>query len=1002
MKFLFLDNSWMIWSFFLTILFSQKAYSQTGEIEIPNIRDYGGTIKINDTIDYFLIRQNNTDYYYFKILKFDKSQNSIDTLGTFHGRNFINDLISTNEGIYFLTNYYEGIDVVYKLHWLNYNGQTQSSEILSAPKLLSADSVNLYFSIQLPNNSYELKRFNKTNGQINSITTTNKQFLFSLEEESINYFVTLKSDGNLSVDKYDTGIGFHNFLDTDIPYNLYNTLYRGKFHGKHYISIGENNQNKFYEINLNTPAINLLAEHREYYYGSYYDFESGVFTAIADEYIATSEFSGEFKYYYVRGLISDSTQVDTIRFSNKLAQYNPQFTAQYSNLNGKVIRGYTYFHGFEPFYVTDSIYLLKDVASNIKNGWVNEFEENGSQFPNFMYQYGLDTIFTIMSNLNDNKLYLYSIKDSIIKSYFPLENVYYVKPLSIFNNNFYSTYVLENKLIINFRSLSENLEPQPTVVDQIQSDVWARNLVYVNEQYYTEPNNKQQLSTIKLMKDGAVVAATRSGSSYKSKIANEEYKIIDDAYGGYQIYKLDSLGKVIWNHSSGDKYFGNWADYPLLVDVDSLGDIYMSGVFFKNYYFEDDTISVERCGNFLMKLDGETGEKIWFKLISENYYFDDFNIDQMKIKGETIYLSFTYRNFNCTIDGVSLSNSLVSPINALAKFNFNGDFISAHNTPTEWTDYYGQTWAMDISNDQIITIQSQGAYNIWASCEYKNYGYFNQILDLNGTVKDVVPMYSSDLGSVRCGFINDNGFNAFGYYRGTLDLEVYENTTPTLSSCNANKGFMYQYNFDDGFSELKISNESFFPFASKMYGSYYYVYGRGANNELMIVKFSKDGKEIGYKPLGQFIDELTYKAYQMFDVNDDYIVISGDSFEENSDYLVPSPVSLFRYLTVIKTKNDAWLNDVKIFENKPRIFNSDINDDLVIYPNPSNGMFTIKFENPIYTNLDIYSVNGEIIYKGELNDKFDQPFDIRNAANGLYIARIYNNETVKTVRIIKN
>jgi hypothetical protein len=43
----------MIWSFFLTILFSQKAYSQTGEIEIPNIRDYGGTIKINDTIDYF-------------------------------------------------------------------------------------------------------------------------------------------------------------------------------------------------------------------------------------------------------------------------------------------------------------------------------------------------------------------------------------------------------------------------------------------------------------------------------------------------------------------------------------------------------------------------------------------------------------------------------------------------------------------------------------------------------------------------------------------------------------------------------------------------------------------------------------------------------------------------------------------------------------------------------------------------------------------------------------
>ena len=1001
MKFLFLNNSWMIWSIFLTILFSQKAYSQTGEIEIPNISDYGGTIKINDTIDYFLVTETNTDYNYFKILKFDKSQNSIDTLGSFHGINFIKSSILTNEGIYFLTNYYEGNDVVYILHWLNHNGQTVSREILGAPtKLLSADNENLYFTTQLANNSYELKRFNKTNGQINSITTTNNQFLFSLEDESINYFVTLKTDGNICVDKYDTGIGFQNLLNTDIPFNFNSTIYRGKFHGKHYISISKNNQVKFYEINLNTPEINLLAEHREYYYGSYYDFESGVFTAIADEYLGGSV----LEHNYVRGLIFEPTQVDTIRFSKELAQYKPMFTMFTGQplLNSKVIRGYTYFHGFEPFYVADSIYLLKDVASYIQNGWVNKFEDEGSRLPYFINQYGPDTMFTVMSNFNDNQLYLYSIKDTIIKSYFPLESVYDIMYPSIFNDNFYSTYVLENKLIIKFRSLSENLEPQSTVEDQNHLDVWARNLVYVNQYYFTEPSNMQQLSSVKLMNDGAVIAATRSGECDKNKIANEEYKITDNAYGGFQVYKLDSLGKLIWNHSSGPKYFGNYAEYPLLVEIDSLGDIYMSGIFYQNYYFKDDTITVDRSANFLMKLDGETGEKIWFKLISEVNYFDDFNIDQMKIKGETIYLSFTYRNFNCTIDGVSLSNSLVSPINALAKFNVNGDFISAHNTPTEWLDNYGLTWAMDISNDQIITIQSQGAYNVSASCEYKNYGYYNQILDLNGTVKAKVPIYSSDIGSVRCGFINDNTFNAFGYYRGTLDLDVFENTTPALGGCNANRGFMYQYNFDGGFSELKISNESFFPFASKMYGSYYYVYGVGTNQELMIVKFSKDGKEIGYKPLGQFIDDLTFKAYQMFDVNDDYIVISGDRFEQNTDYLVPSPVSLFRYLTVIKTENDAWLNDIKIFENKPRIFNSDIDDDLVIYPNPSNGMFSIKFENPIYTNLDIYSVNGEIIYKGNLNDKFDQQFDIRNAANGLYIARIYNNETVKTVRIIKN
>jgi SNF2 family DNA or RNA helicase len=51
MNFRFLNNSWMICSIFITVITCQKAYSQSGEIEVPNIYGYGGTIKINDTIE---------------------------------------------------------------------------------------------------------------------------------------------------------------------------------------------------------------------------------------------------------------------------------------------------------------------------------------------------------------------------------------------------------------------------------------------------------------------------------------------------------------------------------------------------------------------------------------------------------------------------------------------------------------------------------------------------------------------------------------------------------------------------------------------------------------------------------------------------------------------------------------------------------------------------------------------------------------------------------------
>jgi hypothetical protein len=170
----------------------------------------------------------------------------------------------------------------------------------------------------------------------------------------------------------------------------------------------------------------------------------------------------------------------------------------------------------------------------------------------------------------------------------------------------------------------------------------------------------------------------------------------------------------------------------------------------------------------------------------------------------------------------------------------------------------------------------------------------------------------------------------------------------------------------------------------------------------MLVKFDKNGEEIGYKPIGQHFSQLTYNAYQQFDVNDDYIAISGDMFKENAEFLVPKPISLQQYLTIIKTRNDNWLNDKKIFKNVPRNIQEITGDNVLVYPNPSNGVYNLMFENPIYNEVQVYDVSGHLVFSKELNNDEIQIIDLQFLAQGIYMLRLFNSEESRTIRVMKN
>jgi hypothetical protein len=975
--------------------------SQENEISLLQ-HNFSNKISLNDSLDFIITRPIGFSSQSFSVFKFDKTTNNLDSLFTYTRATFsgqVNAHHVFDSGLV-VVSYPSGSNVnnqVCQLHWVALDGIiVTSTEFLSISKIYKLNGSDLIFSKKNQDNTFSLQQFSITSGEITNLFTLNESMLdiFSADESDI----LVTSDNDNEIKFYDLQSYFNpNFLfGFPVTFNIGSIRYIGEFMGLNYFR-AFGSSSSFQEV----WGIDLLQGLFEFYA----QIPAGLKIELDNNlaYTPSSVFiDGEIQY--LRGTFDNLSELSVVPFSNQLAGKNNAVT---SSLSSKIARGYSYKHGFEPFYISDSIYLLTDFAKNIASGWMNtSFLDNGfGTVPFFIIPFGTDSCYTVMTNFSDDQYYVYSIKDTTFQSYFPIERNLFIRDASVYNNNLYWIISDPGITVIKYRSLIENLQPQSTISNEELNDVvWSRNLFYVNEKNVLFTNDRQHLSNIKLLNDGSVIAATRRAKSVDYHLANEKYEIVDKAFGSFLVYKLDSVGKLQWQNSFGSDNFGTWLLYPLLMEVDSNEDLYFSGSFFKTFFTKNDTINVNRNAHFILKMNGESGEIEWIKIISQNYYLSDFYVDNMKIYDDELFLTFFYTGFNCNISNTTLTNQWASPINALAKYNLEGELIFAKNIPTDWTNQFGYTWMLDVENDNIATIQAQGAYNWSSSCAYNNWGYFNQISDTQGNVNDVVSLFSTDLGGVKCGFLNENELYAFGHYRGTLDLGFLSYTTPTpnQNNCNLMRGFIYKYNLDQGFIEMKVSNEYFFPFFAKHFGNNYYVYGRGENNELTLVKFNKNGQEIGYKPLGQYQNDLSLNIYQYFDVNEDFIVLSGNMFVENEEYKIPKPITLHHYMTIIKTRNDNWLNDKKIFKNVPRNIQDVLGDDIIVYPNPSDGVYNLMFENPIYNEVEVYDVSGHLVFSMSLNDDEIQTIDLQFLAQGIYMLRLFNSEESRTIRVMKN
>jgi len=91
------------------------------------------------------------------------------------------------------------------------------------------------------------------------------------------------------------------------------------------------------------------------------------------------------------------------------------------------------------------------------------------------------------------------------------------------------------------------------------------------------------------------------------------------------------------------------------------------------------------------------------------------------------------------------------------------------------------------------------------------------------------------------------------------------------------------------------------------------------------------------------------------------------------------------------------------YQSEPEIDTNPSYNAIIIYPNPSKGIYTIdlSYEEEI-TNITIYNVLGELVYDQSLTPQTQNQIDLTHLANGYYIARLNNESRSTQQKLIKN
>jgi hypothetical protein len=101
--------------------------------------------------------------------------------------------------------------------------------------------------------------------------------------------------------------------------------------------------------------------------------------------------------------------------------------------------------------------------------------------------------------------------------------------------------------------------------------------------------------------------------------------------------------------------------------------------------------------------------------------------------------------------------------------------------------------------------------------------------------------------------------------------------------------------------------------------------------------------------------------------------------------------------------SSSYLNNPTTFCFATNSETSSIEQAVVVYPNPTSGLTTLKIDLFSASKIEVFNISGYLIKSETINDVDTNPhqIDLSNLSSGLYLIKVSNADTFKTIKVNK-
>jgi hypothetical protein len=459
--------------------------------------------------------------------------------------------------------------------------------------------------------------------------------------------------------------------------------------------------------------------------------------------------------------------------------------------------------------------------------------------------------------------------------------------------------------------------------------------------------------------------------------------------GGMYIVKYDASGNVLWAKDAGGA--GNSSGIGIITDA--LGNIYITGSFSTLITFGTTTLSSEGLRDiFIVKYDA-LGNILWAKSAGNTNYDDGNSITTDGLGN--VYVTGTFWSPTITFGATTLTNAGSSPDIFVVKYDASGNVIwakSAGGSPMDYaisitSDYsnnvyvsghyyspsitFGATTLINAGYGDIFIAKYDTSGNVlWAkgaggagndesySIITSPSGYFYVIGNFNSPSLTFGPTILTHLGNTDDIFVVK--YDAFGNAIWAKSIGGTGNEKGNCITVDSNENVYIIGNYNSSSLNLGadtlINQGSYDFFIEKLDSSGNILWSKGTGSV---------GDDEGLGVVASLAGEVYVTGYYS-----DLI-----SFEATT---LTNAGILDMFFSKLDIANVAIEE-----ENQP--------NEIKIFPNPSNGIFTF---NEIIKSIEVFNMMGELV----LSQGNAKQINLQGFPKGIYVARVNG---IQVCRLVK-